>query len=255
MDKPHIQNEPALAIENATVRFGAIAALEDISLTLWPGDQIAVVGPNGAGKSTLFNLITGIVKPSSGTANVYGTEPDGHICIGYVPQRNQIDWRFPVNVFDVVLMGRAGRIGLMRWASAADRELVNAALETVGMAEFAKRQISELSGGQQQRVFLARALAQEAHLLLLDEPLTGLDIPGQEQLLAVMSDLQQTGITMLVATHDLNQVAKSFERVLLLNCCAVAYGSPAEVFTPANLDAAYGRHLQLAGIDSNLSIV
>ena len=207
---------------------------------LYPGDQVAVVGPNGAGKSTLFDLITGIIKPTSGRADVYGSEPGAHICIGYVPQRNKIDWRFPVNVFDVVMMGRASQIGLMRWPKRADRVAVDAALERVGMHDFAKRQISELSGGQQQRVFLARALAQETHLLLLDEPLTGLDIPSQDQLLAVLRDLQDAGMTMLVATHDLNQAAQRFARVLLLNRRTVAYGSPEEVLTPENLATAYG---------------
>lgn len=236
----HPPNTPTLALKNVSVRYGNIHALDDITLTLDPGDQVAVVGPNGAGKSTLFDLITGIIKPTSGRVDVHGSEPGGHICIGYVPQRNQIDWRFPVNVFDVVMMGRASQIGLMRWPKRVDRLAVCEALERVGMAEFAKRQISELSGGQQQRVFLARALAQETHLLLLDEPLTGLDIPSQDQLLTILRDLQNTGITMLVATHDLNQAAQRFAHVLLLNHRTVAYGSPQEVLTSENLAAAYG---------------
>lgn len=237
------ETSPALELVNASVRYGNITALDDLSLTVHSGDQIAVIGPNGAGKSTLFDLITGIQKPTSGRADVYGTDPNGHICIGYVPQRSKIDWRFPVNVFDVVMMGRVGRIGLFRWPSQHDRAAVERALNDVGIMDLAKRQISELSGGQQQRVFLARALAQETQLLLLDEPFTGLDIPSQDSLLEILSQLQAQGMTMLVSTHDLNQAVEQFAHVLLLNRRIVSFGTPQDVLTPANLSTAYGRHL------------
>jgi len=192
--------EIALKLQNVTVMHGAVTALQDFTLAVTRGDQIAILGPNGAGKSTLFNVITGLVKPSAGQVDIYGSQPNEHICIGYVPQSNKIDWRFPATVYDVVMMGRAGRIGLLRWPSRRDRTLVMDALQSVDMAHLAKRQIGELSGGQQQRVFLARALAQETHLLLLDEPLAGLDIPSQEAILTILNELQTSGITMLVAT-------------------------------------------------------
>ena len=170
----HDIHAPTLALTNVSVNYDGIQALEQISLEIQHGAQVAVVGPNGAGKSTLFNVIAGIVKPQTGDVRIYGTGPNRHICVAYVPQRNRIDWRFPVSVTDVVMMGRIGRMGLFRWPARNDRRQVAAALTQVGMQDFANRQIGELSGGQQQRVFLARAIAQEAELLLLDEPLAGL---------------------------------------------------------------------------------
>ena len=248
----HDETATALHLAQVSVRYGAVAALDEIELRVEQGDQIAVVGPNGAGKSTLFNVITGIVKPTSGRVDVYGSEPGGHICIGYVPQRSKIDWRFPVNVADAVMMGRVGRIGLFHWAGRKDREAVARALEAVEMSHLADRQIGELSGGQQQRVFIARALAQETQLLLLDEPLSGLDLPSQEAILAILDGLRKQGITLLVATHDLNQAAASFPLVLLLNRRIIRFGPPAEVLTPANLAAAYGGHLHVVhGEDAN----
>ncbi|MEZ4672716.1 MAG: metal ABC transporter ATP-binding protein [Caldilineaceae bacterium] len=196
-------------------------------------------------KSTLFNVIAGITHPTSGRVDIYGSDPTGHICVGYVPQRNRIDWRFPVTVRDVVMMGRTRKIGLFRRARRSDHEAVQQALARVRMADLAARQIGELSGGQQQRVFLARALAQEAELLLLDEPLTGLDLPSQELLLQILMELRRQGITILVATHDLNQAAAHFAKVLLLNRRMIAYGAPDEVLTTARLQAAYGSQLHV----------
>lgn len=242
----HSGRIPALELQEVSVRYGTVLALEGVSLLVSKGDQIAVVGPNGAGKSTLFNLIIGMADASSGCVKVYGSQPDGHICIGYVPQRNKIDWHFPVTVFDVVMMGRVGRIGLFRWAGRRDKHAVTSALESVGMANLAKRQIGELSGGQQQRVFLARALAQETHLLLLDEPLSGLDTPSQETLLSILDRLQEQGITMLVATHDLNRAVERFDKILLLNRRVIGFGDPREVLTTTNLATAYGSHLHIS---------
>ena len=241
----HDEAAPTLALEHVSVRYGATYALEDVSFTVNRGDQVAVVGPNGAGKSTLFNVITGIVKPSRGKVHIYGSGPEGHICVGYVPQRNRIDWRFPATVFDTVLMGRVGKIGLFRWPGRGDREKVQKALEQVGMAEFAHRQIGELSGGQQQRVFLARALAQEAELLLLDEPLTGLDAPSQQAILDILADLGREGVTMLIATHDLNQAADLFPLIMLLRRRVIAFGPPEEALTTQALKEAYGSHLHV----------
>ncbi len=241
----HGANMPTVALQHVSVAYGAVFALEDVTLTLPRGEQVAIVGPNGAGKSTLFNVIAGIVRPTHGRVELYGTEPTGHICVGYVPQRNRIDWRFPVTVADVVLMGRTRKIGLFRRAQQTDHAAVHQALARVRMAEFAKRQIGELSGGQQQRVFLARALAQEAELLLLDEPLTGLDLPSQELLLQILAELQAQGITILVATHDLNQAAAYFSTILLLNRRVIALGAPANVLTTALLRQAYGSQLHV----------
>ena len=241
----HDSTLPSIQLRQVTAVYEGVTALEQVSFALAQGDQVAVVGPNGAGKSTLFNIIAGTLKPTQGTVTIYGSGPQGHICVGYVPQRNRIDWRFPVTVYDVVMMGRVSKIGLLRWPRPQDRAIVLEALARVGMSAFAKRQIGELSGGQQQRVFLARALAQEAELLLLDEPLTGLDLPRQETILALSAQLRLQGVTVLIATHDLNQAAEQFAKVMLLNRRLVALGTPRDVLTPALLSQAYGSQLHV----------
>lgn len=224
---------------------GRGSALEDISFQVNTGERVAVVGPNGAGKSTLFRLIVGTLKPSNGKIIVAGHDPDTHICIAYVPQRSQIDWSFPVTVEDVVMMGRVGQIGLFRRPQRRDRELVRISLERVGATALAKKQIGELSGGQQQRVFIARALAQEAELLLLDEPMTGLDIPSQEAIFQILDGLKKDNVTLLMATHDLNLAAEHFDRVLLLNGRLIAAGRPEEVLQADHLLRAYGGHVHV----------
>jgi manganese/iron transport system ATP-binding protein len=228
-------------------------ALRDVSFQVQAGERIAVVGPNGAGKSTLFKVIAGTLAPDSGRVTIYGHDPDEHICIAYVPQRNQIDWSFPVTVEDVVMMGRVGQIGLFRRPSRADWAFVHAALERVNGSHLARKQIGELSGGQQQRVFIARALAQQAELILLDEPLTGLDAPSHDAIFAVLDALHADGVTVLVATHDLNLAAERFGRVMLLNRAIVAFGPPEAVLTPDNLLRAYGGQMhRLSGDDVEL---
>ncbi|MEZ4636854.1 MAG: metal ABC transporter ATP-binding protein [Caldilineaceae bacterium] len=221
---PHMQDAPTVAFAGVTVRYDGVLALDNVSFDLNEGEQVALVGPNGAGKSTLFNVLVGKIRPSRGDVRVYGSGPTGHICIGYVPQRNAIDWRFPVTVRDVVMMGRTGRIGFLRWPSRQDHELVARAMADVRIDQLAERQIGELSGGQQQRVFLARAMAQEAQVLLLDEPFTGLDAPSQRVLLEILEELHRRRITILVATHDLNQAAERFGRIMLLNRQLIADG-------------------------------
>ena len=218
-------------------------ALENVTFRIERGERVAVVGPNGAGKSTLFKVVAGTLRPDRGRVNIFGHGPDGHICIGYVPQRNQVDWRFPVTVEDVVMMGRVGQIGLLRRPHKPDWAAVRAALGRVGAADLAHKQIGELSGGQQQRVFLARALAQEAELLLLDEPLNGLDIPTQEAIIGILDDLRQDGVTVLLATHDLDMAAERFDRIMLLNRRIIAFESPATALRAENLLSAYGGHL------------
>jgi len=218
-------------------------ALENVTFRIERGERVAVVGPNGAGKSTLFKVVAGTLRPDRGRVNIFGHGPNGHICIAYVPQRNQVDWRFPVTVEDVVMMGRIGQIGLLRRPHKPDWAAVRAALGRVGAADLAHKQIGELSGGQQQRVFLARALAQEAELLLLDEPLNGLDIPTQEAIIGILDDLRQDGVTVLLATYDLDMAAERFDRIMLLNRRIIAFESPATALRAENLLSAYGGHL------------
>lgn len=241
----HLRSRPSVELQGVRVQYGAVIALEGVTFALQRGEDLAIVGPNGAGKSTLFGVIAGITQPNAGKVNIYGSGPEGHICVGYVPQRNRIDIRFPVTVRDVVMMGRTRKIGLFRRAQQQDRAQVQAALTQVGMDHLAGRQIGELSGGQQQRVFLARALAQEAELLLLDEPLTGLDLPSQEAILTILQGLRQRGITIMVATHDLNQAAAYFSKVMLLNRRLIAIGAPAAVLTAERLTQAYGGQLHV----------
>ncbi len=242
---PHREDAPTLAFDAVSVRYDGVLALDDVSFQVGDGEQVALVGPNGAGKSTVFNVIVGKLKPFRGEVQIYGSGPKGHICIGYVPQRNAIDWRFPVTVRDVVMMGRTGKIGFLRWAGRRDHQLVSQALADVHIDHLADRQIGELSGGQQQRVFLARALAQEAQLLLLDEPFTGLDAPSQQAILEILVELRNRRITVLVATHDLNQAAERFDRILLLNRRLIGDGPPQQVLTAEQLRSAYGSHLHV----------
>lgn len=241
----HSAHGPAVELTRVDVRFEEHLALEDVSVSIDPGLRVAVVGPNGAGKSTFFNLVSGLLAPTRGEVRVHGHAPGQHLCLAYVTQANQLDWNFPVSVWDVAMMGRAGKLGLLRRPGARDRELVRASLQRVGMLALAGRQVGQLSGGQRQRLFIARALAQEADLLLLDEPFAGLDVPSQEQILHILDDLRSQGVTVLFATHDLELAAQKFDRILLLNHRCVAYGTPAQALTQPNLSAAFGGHLQV----------
>ncbi len=241
----HQQDAPVLQVTDLAVQYNGSPALEGISFSLRAGEQVAVVGPNGAGKSTLFKAIAGILRPSRGHIAIAGSAPGEHICIAYVPQRTQVDWHFPANVADVVMMGRAGKIGFFRRPSSSDWTFVRHCLTEVGMSEFATRQIGELSGGQQQRVFIARALAQEAELMLMDEPLTGLDLSSQEDIFVILDVLRQRQVTVMVATHDLDMAAERFDSAMLLNRKLLGFGRSADVFTPPALLAAYGGRLRL----------
>ncbi len=251
----HASGEPLLEVSRVSMRYDGVVALEDVSFTVEPGVRIAIVGPNGAGKSTLLKIIAGVLTPTTGAVRIYGHGPQGHLCVAYIPQRSQVDWNFPMTVADVVMMGRVGKMGLFRHPGARDWEAVRRALEQVGMADLADRPIRALSGGQQQRMFIARALAQEAELLLMDEPFTGLDLPSQEGIMEILERLRRQGVTVLVATHDLEQAAAYFDRVLLLNRRLIAFGTPEEVFTPEALRAAYGGHLRLVQIGGELIAV
>lgn len=248
----HQPGAPILEIENLTVRFNGQIGLDGINLSIDHGNRVAVVGPNGAGKSTLFKVIAGIQPITSGRVKIAGSIPGSHICIAYIPQRTQVDWRFPVNVADVVMMGRIGKIGALRLPSMTDWKIVHQSLDLVGLDDSAKRQIGELSGGQQQRMFIARALAQEAQLMLMDEPLTGLDLPSQDAIFDILDELNQRGVTLMVALHDLFLASERFERIVLLNHRLIGYGTPQEVFVPDQLITAYGGHLHFDNNMTNL---
>ncbi len=250
----HEHQQPILDVQHISVRYNGRYALEDITFHLHEGERVAVVGPNGAGKSTLFKVISGVLPPTSGEVNIFGSRPRGHVCIAYVPQRSQVDWNFPVNVADVVMMGRSAKLGPLNWPHQKDWEHVNRALEIVELSNLANRQISQLSGGQQQRMFIARALAQEAELMLMDEPLTGLDTPSQEGLLDLLDTLKNQKVTVMVATHDLDQAARHFDRILLLNHRIVAFGNPDEALQTENLLNAYGGRLRSSNGDNVLSV-
>jgi ABC-type Mn2+/Zn2+ transport system ATPase subunit len=232
-----------LEVYDLTVRYDGNNALERVSFGVQAGERVAIVGPNGAGKSTLFKALVGLIPPHAGSVRTNGAE------IGYVTQRSTVDWAFPVTVHDVVMMGRIGKMGWLRWQRPVDREAVRRCLAEVGMLAYADRQIGELSGGQQQRVFIARALAQEATILLMDEPFSGVDRPSQEAVMEILESLQQQGVTVLVSTHDLTLAVERFDRLALLNRQLVAYGPPGQVVTPETLATAYGGQAVWRGED------
>lgn len=236
----HNSDAPILRVTDLTVRYDNQDALHNVTFALPRTTRLAVLGPNGAGKSTLLKVIAGVLSPSSGSVDIFGEEPGKHICIAYVPQRSQVDWNFPVSVRDVVMMGRTGKLGLLRFPGRADARIVDQALETVHLSDLAHRQIGELSGGQQQRMFIARALAQEAELMLMDEPFSGLDVSAQEDILHLLDTLRSQRVTVLVALHDLTMAAEYFEGALLLRHTLIGFGSPREVFSEENLTLAYG---------------
>lgn len=240
----HHPDQPILRVSQLDVQYNSHLVLQDVNFSLNAGERIAVVGPNGAGKSTLFKVIAGVLAPSSGVVNISGSQPNRHVCISYIPQRSIVDWRFPANVADVVMMGRIARIGWLRWPKKYDWSFVDSALATVGLKELRSRQIEELSGGQQQRMFIARALAQEAELMLMDEPLTGLDTPSRLEILNLLDNLREKKVTIMVATHDLNEAAQFFDRVMLINQKILAFGKADEVLQYQNLVQAYGSRLR-----------
>jgi manganese/iron transport system ATP-binding protein len=240
---PHQQNKPLLKFDKVCVNYNGNTALNNLSFEIQSGEHIAVIGPNGAGKSTLFKVIAGLLQPTTGQVQIYGSEPSGHICVGYVPQRAHVDWNFPANVFDVAMMGRVRKIGIIKQPSSKDRKAVLGALEIVQMTDLVKRQINELSGGQQQRVFIARALAQEAELLLLDEPLSGLDINSQNQIFKILENLDHSKIATLVSLHDLNIARSHFKKVMLINEKLLGFGDPKQVFSSEALAGAFQSHL------------
>jgi len=250
----HKTNQPILDVQHLSIRYNGRFALEDVTFHLHGGERVAVVGPNGAGKSTLFKAVAGVLPPTSGEVNIFGSRPYGHVCIAYIPQRSPVDWNFPVNVADVVMMGRSAKLGPLNWPHKKDWGYVHHALETVELSDLASRQINQLSGGQQQRMFIARALAQEAELMLMDEPLNGLDTPSQEGILSLLDRLREEKVTVMVATHDLEQASSHFDRIMLLNRRIIAFGNPDKVMQTDHLLRAYGGRLRSANGDSVLTV-
>ncbi|NLO27921.1 MAG: metal ABC transporter ATP-binding protein [Actinobacteria bacterium] len=230
-----------LEVRDVSVVYGERTVLDSVSLVIPHGAQIAVVGPNGAGKSTLFKAMMGLVPLRHGEMLIHGRPASEYRDpVAYVPQREEVDWHFPVTVWDVVSMGRYGRGRWLRKRCASDLEIIRRSMDSLGISALAERPIGELSGGQQQRVFLARALAQEPHVLLLDEPFTGVDISTKEAVLEFLSSLRDRVVTVLVSTHDLELASARFDEIVLLNGRLISSGSPEQVFTEAHLQAAFG---------------
>ncbi|MFO8231219.1 MAG: metal ABC transporter ATP-binding protein [Longimonas sp.] len=237
--------DAALDIQGCTVAYHDTPVLWDVSLNVPHGTVTGVLGPNGAGKTTLLKAVLGLVHVASGRVQVFGdTYAAQQHRVGYVPQRGSVDWDFPTNALDVVLMGLYGQLGWFRRPGAREKEQAREALHDVGMLDYADRQISQLSGGQQQRVFLARALVQDADLYLMDEPLQGVDATTERTIMRLLHDLRDAGKTVVVVHHDLHTVPDYFDRVLLLNKRAVASGPVASVFTDANVRATYGTEMR-----------
>jgi manganese/iron transport system ATP-binding protein len=244
----------SLSVRNVTVTYpNGNTALQDASFALGPGTICGLVGINGSGKSTLFKSIMGFVAPRAGEVRIAGLparEAQKRNLVAYVPQSEDIDWNFPVLVHDAVMMGRYGRMGFLRIPSAEDRRKVDEAIERVGMTAFRKRQIGELSGGQKKRVFLARALAQEGLVILLDEPFTGVDVRTEAAIVELLRELKAQGHLMLVSTHNLGSVPDYCDQVVLLLRTVLAAGPTEATFTQANLERAFGgvlRHFRLEG--------
>jgi ABC-type Mn2+/Zn2+ transport system ATPase subunit len=252
-EKPHTSHpaehddhqHPILSVRGVSAGYpSARDAIQQVSFDVQRGERIAVLGPNGAGKSTLFKAIVGLVPFTEGDISIRGEDcRTSHSLVGYVPQHNSVDWSFPATVGDVVMMGRLRQIGWFRLPGRKHWDVVDHLLDQVGLRDLRQRRIGQLSGGQRQRVFIARALAQETSVLLLDEPFSGVDAAAEHEILDVLERLKAEGVTIIIATHDLSLAATRFDRVLLIRQRVIAYGTPAEVFTPAAFQEAYGSHV------------
>jgi len=235
-----------IEVHDMTIAYHKKPVLWDVDLAIPEGKLVGVIGPNGAGKSTLIKAILGLIPKASGWVKIYGQPyEEMRLQVGYVPQRESVDWDFPVSVREVVLMGVYGKLGLFRHPTKSHKALADSCLERVGMMEFSHRQISQLSGGQQQRVFLARALAQDARIYLMDEPFAGVDATTEKAIIQLLVDLKMKGKTVLVVHHDLQTVPEYFDWVIMLNMRVVAAGPTAEQFNHANLNKTYGGKLAI----------
>jgi len=239
-----MRTAPAIEVHNLTASYQRKPVLWDIDFKIPHGKLVGIVGPNGSGKTTLLRNIMGLMKPDSGYVNIFGMKLDKvREKVSYVPQRESVDWDFPASVLDVVEMGRYRKDKLFRKLKKEDREIARASLEKVGMLEFARRQISQLSGGQQQRVFIARSLAQEADLYLMDEPFVGVDAATEESILTLLREMKEQGKTVVIVHHDLQTAYEYFDHIVLLNTRLVAAGPKDEVFESELLQEAYGGRL------------
>lgn len=245
---------PAITVTDLTVAYHEKPVLWDVDLAVPRSVLMAIVGPNGAGKTTLIKAILGLVPTAAGTVLIDGkTYADQRQRVGYVPQRGSVDWDFPTNVLDVVMMGRYGALGWFRRPGRRERGLALEALEKVGMQDFAQRQISQLSGGQQQRVFLARAIVQDADVYFMDEPFQGVDATTERAIVDLLKSLRAAGKTVLVVHHDLQTVAEYFDWVTLLNVRRIASGPVDAVFTEENLRSTYGGRLAFVTRPGNVT--
>lgn len=243
---PNEEKVPAIRIEHLSVNYDKTPVLWDIHCCIPEGKLVGIIGPNGAGKSTLLKALLGMAQPLSGRMEFFG-HPFKKMRqrIAYVPQRSSVDWDFPITAFEVVLMGRYGKLGFFKRPKFADKEAVLRTLEMVGMLAFKDRQISQLSGGQQQRLFIARALLQDADLYLMDEPFAGVDMATEKAIIALLDKLKVQGKTLLVVHHDLSTVDNYFDWVIMLNTCLIASGPVEEVFNSETVMRTYGRTTSL----------
>jgi ABC-type Mn2+/Zn2+ transport system ATPase subunit len=250
-------NEIGIDIENVTVAYHGKVALHSAFLQLQSGSICGLVGMNGAGKSTLFKAIMGFVKPATGRVLVNGLQihrAQKNNLVAYVPQSEEVDWNFPVSVADVVMMGRYGYMNILRIPGTRDKQAVRDSLERVQMWDLRDRQIGELSGGQKKRTFFARALAQQAQVLLLDEPFAGVDVKTEKMLIDLLLQLRERGHTILISTHDLASIKTFCDRVVLINRSILAYGNTSDVFTPENIARAFDNSLgDLSSVTSQLN--
>jgi len=238
--------EKTISVEGLSVSYERKRVLYNIYLELEAGNIYGVVGPNGAGKSTLFKSILELIDTSSGDIKVFGhSVNDVRKRLAYVPQKDEVDWKFPATVRDIVLMGRYPHKKILQRLSKEDNDIAMEAMEDIGIIDLANRQIGELSGGQQQRVFIARALCQQADIFFLDEPFVGVDITTEEKIISILKDLASKNKTLLVVHHDLSSVDEYFNKVILLNQRLIAYGDTATTFTKENIAKTYGPQLTI----------
>lgn len=243
----------SVEVHNLTTTYGGAPVLWDIDFELPAGKIIGIIGPNGSGKTTLLKTVMGLLEPSSGYVKIFDQNLEKvRERIAYVPQRESVDWDFPASVFDVVMMGRYRKNNLFKRTNKTDIEIVNQSIEKVGLTEFKNRQIAQLSGGQQQRVFIARALAQQADIYLMDEPFVGVDAATENSILKLLSEIKTAGKTVVMIHHDLQTVSDYFDYLVLLNTRLIARGVPSEVLTKENLSNAYGGQLTLLDKVANL---
>ncbi|MBP1154345.1 MULTISPECIES: metal ABC transporter ATP-binding protein [unclassified Paenibacillus] len=250
------EQQRPLSIEGMTVAYQKKPVLQDITFNIPEGKLIGIVGPNGAGKSTLIKAALGLIPRVTGDVSIYGKPyKEQRKLVGYVPQRESVDWDFPTNALDVVMMGRYGHLGWFKKPGTKERQIAMDCLEKVGMVDFAGRQISQLSGGQQQRIFLARALAQDARLYFMDEPFVGVDAATEKAIITLLNELKKQGKTVLVVHHDLSTVKEYFDWVMLLNVKLMGIGPTDELFTKENLQRTYGGRLTLLNRNDDAIIV